>query len=94
MGFCYISKNSAVLLFWYLKAFIGTAILGHQDNYSGCGLPRNRNCFIFQSSDLIFQSLIDKSRDGSRNSLRGGGFWARILRRGGLGSRSVGNFIY
>ena len=34
---------------------------------------------------------------GSRNSLRGGGFWARILRRGGgggLGSRSVGTFIY
>ena len=34
-------------------------------------------------------------RGGSRNSLRGGGgFWARILRRGGLGPRSVGIFIY
>ena len=32
-------------------------------------------------------------RGGSRNSLKGG-FWARILRRWGLGSRSVGIFIY
>ena len=35
---------------------------------------------------------IGLSRGGSRNSLKGG-FWARILRRGGLRSRSVGIFI-
>ena len=35
-----------------------------------------------------------RCRGGSRNSLRGGGFWARILRRWGLGSRSLGIFIY
>ena len=48
----------------------------------------------------VFQvsALVGLHRGGSRNSLRGGGFWARILRRGGggggLGSRSVGIFIY
>ena len=57
-----ISKNSAAILLisWYLKASIGTAIPRHQDNHSGCGLLRNRKCLFFQISDLIFQSLIDK----------------------------------
>ena len=40
------------------------------------------------------RNLRTQCRGGCRNSLRGGGVWARILRMGGLESRSVGIFIY
>ena len=46
-------------------------------------------------SSLLSTTSFPGTRGGSRNSLKGGGgFWARILRRGGLGSKSVGIFIY
>ena len=37
---------------------------------------------------------IDADRGGSRNSLKGGGggFWARILRRGGVRVQVRGNY--
>ena len=35
-------------------------------------------------------NMVSGNRGGSRNSLKGGGgFWARILRWGGLGSRGA-----
>ena len=54
------------------------------------GVPHSNTCGSAISNAFVFarNSLIE-FRGGSRNSLRGGGFWARILRRGG-----GGGFIY
>ena len=48
-------------------------------------------CYLFIFPAIGLSIIIPGADLGI---FKGGGFWARILRRGGLGSRSVGIFIY